>query len=377
MNRKITYLVITPFFPSNDSFVGSYIFDQINEIRNNSIFNIEVVKVSSIFSLERDYYYKGFNVRVFKTIDLPYFIFPGIFNRINKIRFMSFLRERKIEDIRFSHSHVTYPCSYLVEDLGCRKIIQHHGLDVLQLLNGRSSWIREIQRNFLIRNSIKHINAADLNVGVSNLVLQQLSSYREYTASQEYVLYNGVDTLKFFNKANAKNDIFTIGCIGNFVESKGQHILIKSAQRILESGRRIRLIFIGSGPTLSSCQDYVISNNLSTYISFEPEIPHEGLNEFYNSIELFVLPSYYEALGCVYLEAWATNTPFIAVKGQGIAELAPHADKMLSDANNVKDLTEKIYYFMDNEFVLDSVNNLDINKTISQFLSLDFFKYYD
>ena len=56
------------------------------------------------------------------------------------------IRKRKIEDIKFSHSHVAYPCSYLVEDLVCRKIIQHHGLDVLQLLNGRSSWIRKIHR---------------------------------------------------------------------------------------------------------------------------------------------------------------------------------------------------------------------------------------
>ena len=28
MNKKGTYLVITPFFPSNQSFVGSYIYDQ-------------------------------------------------------------------------------------------------------------------------------------------------------------------------------------------------------------------------------------------------------------------------------------------------------------------------------------------------------------
>ena len=30
-----------------------------------------------------------------------------------------------------------------------------------------------------------------------------------------------------------------------------------------------------------------------------------------------------KALGCVYLESWATNTPFIAVKDQGISEIIP------------------------------------------------------
>ncbi len=36
MESKKTYLVLTPFFPSNNSFVGSYVFDQINKIKKQS-----------------------------------------------------------------------------------------------------------------------------------------------------------------------------------------------------------------------------------------------------------------------------------------------------------------------------------------------------
>ena len=52
------------------------------------------------------------------------------------------------------------------------------------------------------------------------------------------------------------------------------------------------------------------------------------MNNFYNSIDLFVLPSYYEALGCVYLESWATHTPFVGVEGQGISELIIDEDNL-------------------------------------------------
>ena len=45
MIRQDIYLVITPFFPSNESFVGSYVYDQITEIKNQSNFSIEIVKV--------------------------------------------------------------------------------------------------------------------------------------------------------------------------------------------------------------------------------------------------------------------------------------------------------------------------------------------
>ena len=41
MENKKTYLVLTPFFPSDESHVGSYVFDQINEISKQSDFNLK------------------------------------------------------------------------------------------------------------------------------------------------------------------------------------------------------------------------------------------------------------------------------------------------------------------------------------------------
>ena len=379
MENKKTYIIITPFFPSKNSFVGSYIFDQVNELRNQTNFNIEIVKMISIFSYEKDYKFKGFSVHVFKTIDFPYFIFPGVFNQINKKRFFKLLKKNKIENIKYSHSHVSYPSAYMVEDLVCKKIVQHHGLDVLQLTNGRNKFMRNIQKRFLIRNTIKHLNNADINLGVSNLVLQQLRNYKTYNPQNEFVLYNGVDTSKFFEKETAKNDVFTIGCVANFWKIKDHITLIMSIQRILEEGNNIKLRLIGSGPTLPSCKKYVVENNLSKYIIFEKEIAHEKLNDFYNSIDLFVLPSYFEALGCVYLESWSTNTPFVGINNQGISELIPvhEIDNLLADEKSTSSLKEKILneYNRKRSFPFDE--KYDIKNTICDFLALNIFEKYD
>ena len=375
MSKSNTYLVVTPFFPSNESFVGSYIFDQLNEIRKQSNFDIELVKVTTLFSDEKDYFFKDFSVKIFKTIDFPFFIFPGVFNFINKRRFRSFLKNKNIENIKFSHSHVSYPCSYLVKDLECTKIIQHHGLDVLQLTNGRNKFIRNIQKIFLIRNTIKHLNHADINIGVSALVLQQLRNYKTYNPQKEFVLYNGVDTSKFFKKETTKNNVFTIGCVANFWKIKDQITLIKSAQKLLDDGNEIKLRLIGSGPTLQFCTNYVVENNLSKYIIFEKEIPHQKLNDFYNSIDLFVLPSYYESLGCVYLESWATNTPFVAIEGQGISELISEKERknILAKEQSIDSLKEKILLVYNNrEIYFPFDEKYDIRNTIKEFISFSF-----
>ena len=113
---------------------------------------------------------------------------------------------------------------------------------------------------------------------------------------------------------------------------------------------------------------------MEKYITFSSFRKHNELNSFFNCINLFVLPSYFEALGCVYLESWATNTPFIGVSSQGISEIAPHEDLMLIDANDIISLKEKILYLMNNKLLLDFDPRFDIKNTIRDFLMFDIFK---
>jgi glycosyltransferase involved in cell wall biosynthesis len=286
------------------------------------------------------------------------------------MRFRFFLERHKISSIKFSHSHTAYPSAYISEDLKCKKIIQHHGLDVFQINNGRIKLIRNIQKSFLIKKTTKILNAADLNIGVSRLVLKNMYNYSDYIPKREFVLYNGVDLSKFFKKSSHKNVIFTIGCIGNFSKTKGQIYLIKSVQKIIECGKKINLRLIGSGSTLQLCKTYVFEHKLSEYIFFENEISHNKLNNFYNAIDLFVLPSYYEALGCVYLESWATETPFIAIIDQGISELIPARDKnrILALKQSVVSLQEKILLVFDERHDYPFNDKYNIKNTISEYL---------
>ena len=86
---------------------------------------------------------------------------------------------------------------------------------------------------------------------------------------------------------------------------------------------------------------------LENYVNFKDQVEHHKLNQFYNSIDIFVFSSYYEALGCVYLEAWSTETPFIGVENQGISELLNEDQKvkMLSKEKDATDLSYKILFY--------------------------------
>jgi glycosyltransferase involved in cell wall biosynthesis len=380
------YVIITPYFPSEDSHMGSYVYDQAKAINNTQEYNVRVVKVVSFLSKERDYTFQEFDVMVFKVFDFPFFIFPGIFNFINTSRIKRFFKSHNLlSNLDVIHTHVCYPAAYLANAIESvvkvKTISQHHGIDALQLLNGRFRLLTKLQNRFLKNRSIKQLNKIGLSVSVSKRVRKALHQYKKYQPKDEYVLYNGVDRTKFYNTNTAKNnEKYTIGCIANFWEIKDHISLIKAIDLIvLEGITNIELKLIGSGEKLDLCKQFVVDHNLSSYILFEKERPHTLINDFYNEIDLFVVPSYYEALGCVFLEAWATDTPILSIKEQGIAELIPtnEIDNLLADKKSPESLKEKILgeYNRKRSYPFDE--DYDIRNTIRKFINYSFFKSDD
>lgn len=61
------------------------------------------------------------------------------------------------------------------------------------------------------------------------------------------------------------------------------------------------------------------------------------------SCTIFALPSRYEALGCVYLEAMSAEKPVIGCTGQGIQELIqPGVNGLLIEPNNLNELSRSL-----------------------------------
>lgn len=377
MESKKKYIVITPFFPSDKNHVGSYIYDQIKTLLSLTNYDIRVVKVVSMFSREKDYIFKEFEVKIFKVLDLPFFIFPGILNWLNSFRIKKlFNKQNYLKNLSLIHAHVSYPSAYLANAIKSnskvKTLIQHHGVDVLQLLNGRFSLLTKLQNNFVRKRTLNQLNKIDLNVSVSNKVQNELHTFSNYRPKEECVLYNGVDMTKFYPLERVKkSEVFQIGCVANFWKIKDQISLIKAVELITAIGiKDIKLRLVGVGIELEKCKKYVSDRKLEKYIFFEKEMRHEKLNVFYNELDLFVLPSYYEALGCVYIEAWATNIPIISIKGQGFSELIVENEKnnLLADEKSPESLKEKILgeYNRRREYPFDKKYN--IKNTISEFL---------
>jgi glycosyltransferase involved in cell wall biosynthesis len=115
-------------------------------------------------------------------------------------------------------------------------------------------------------------------------------------------------------------------CVGRLVGIKGIVYLIEAMPKILEHHPDSTLLIIGSGPEYASLVLRTKELKLEQQVRFLGVINHEDLLPYYQSADVFVLPSIIEngmteAFGVVLLEAMASGCPVIGSNVGGIPDI--------------------------------------------------------
>lgn len=394
------YISITPFFPSPIDWRGAYILDQVKAIARNSDYEIIVLRPCSLRKVQKSYTLDGVKVFHVPSWFMPSNFFNGIGDFINGRKILTILNELgiNINEILVAHAHTSSFACYLTglkrANPHIKTILQHHDLDPYQTRLGRwSTWKPNI--TYRINKLKKHFHNVDLHICISEKTKYNLEhfpnphpdeEYRPYLSAlsvvgsmsgpkdlKSYVLYNGVDTSLFNPKFGLKNNnIFKIGCVANFQELKDHITLIKAIEQIVENSNDNNIIvsLVGSGETKTLCQEYIALKGLDKYFVFEQEVTHDRLSEYYNSLDLFVLPSYFEGFGCVYMEAAACGVPFIGCFNQGYSEYLPDNEKdlWLIKPHDYMRLAEIIVRQMKSPLDQHLCQTFDINVLVNKYI---------
>lgn len=199
------------------------------------------------------------------------------------------------------------------------KVIAHyHGLNVWN----DYTVTRPLRSKIIQYKRKKIIDRVDGIVGVSNKVSEIVSSLTKN--KNVYTVYNGVDT-NIFKPLAKPNDVktYNIICVANLIKIKGQKHLILAVKKLIEENNsiKINLKLVGRGPEEVILRELVKELKMEKNVNFMGYVNYKEVAELIANSDVFVMPSYYEALGCVYLEAMATRLPTIGVIGQGIEEV--------------------------------------------------------
>lgn len=125
---------------------------------------------------------------------------------------------------------------------------------------------------------------------------------------------------------------------------KGHDFLIDSISKHLGKLEKenIRLIFVGDGPDESLLKSMIKSKNLNNIVSFVPW--GNDLSYIYSAIDMLIIPSRFEGIPLVMLEAMYYGIPIVASNLDGIAEVLPRewlfqygdGDSLIETLLNVK-----------------------------------------
>ena len=111
----------------------------------------------------------------------------------------------------------------------------------------------------------------------------------------------------FFLKNNTCNRN-VIWHIGRFEPVKNHLFLLRVIKKIHEINDRIELHLLGDGDK-GEVERFINENKMTNYVKIFPG--REDVASFYNSIDVFVLPSLNEGFGIVIIEAQACGLPCV------------------------------------------------------------------
>ena len=149
----------------------------------------------------------------------------------------------------------------------------------------------------------------------SELAGRWLFGNQEYDNGNVYLLNNAIDLDKFKydeekrkekrKELNIEDSTLVIGHVGRFVEQKNHRFLIDIFNEVHKQRENSILLLAGQGPLMEEMKEKVKILEIEDSVKFLGQ--RNDINELYQAFDVFCLPSLYEGLPVVGVEAQATG----------------------------------------------------------------------
>lgn len=275
--------------------------------------------------------------------------YPAVPGRVGLASAGSFLYSRLLSHVRklnrcqridLIHAHAALPCGHaalrLSQELRIPFVVTVHGLDAFfdnQVRGYAGQWCKQVAQSVY--------GSASRVICISDKVAEKVVNGAASPVNTT-VIYNSVD-VQMFSSAAADFASNTILSVGNLIPIKGHELLLRALATVLPQYPHISCEIIGDGPERHRLTRLAGDCNIADRVRFLGRQSRKQVAEAMRRCVLFVLPSRYEGLGCVYLEAMSSEKPVIACKGQGIEEIVQHGNNgWLVEADNLHELISAI-----------------------------------
>jgi glycosyltransferase involved in cell wall biosynthesis len=218
-------------------------------------------------------------------------------------------------------------------------------------------WVKRIYDKSLGKATIQN---SDMIASVSKTDLAAVSSIYEIPEERLRYVPNVVDTSIFSNAYRDENSEKTIIYVGDLEPWKGIDSLMNWIRLDNQwDGFEFKVVFIGQGslmPELQVLQEVKRRNGCSIQMEVLGQRNHREMPDIMRKADGLVLPSHWEGMPTVVLEAMASGTPVISTPVGDIPSLISHKETGLLIDGTFSAFQEAISLLLGNRALADRIS---------------------
>lgn len=274
-----------------------------------------------------------------------------------KDRVMNIFRENP--EIKVVHSHngaLAYQSLYAAYKYGIKNRICHAHATTID-------FNIKLPLKLLYKTQLKKV--ANVYWGCGRESIKFYFGEKVINSNNFLVINNAIDENKFLYNETKRNEIrvkynlggkFVIGNVARFMKQKNHTFLLDLFKEIVNKEPNAVLLLLGDGELLSEMKNKAKNLEIEDSVKFLGNV--DNVNEMYQAMDLFILPSLFEGLPVVGIEAQAAglkcimsdtitdevaitdNVKFLNLKKDSLEQWA---DEILSNLNyERKDMSKEI-----------------------------------
>ncbi|WP_339210610.1 glycosyltransferase family 1 protein [Aeribacillus sp. FSL K6-8210] len=271
-------------------------------------------------------------------------VYPILYKRRDVVKhflylpFNFFKKHREIQIVHFHKSHLA-DLDYLIVAKMCGvpvRIVHAHSSGYIFPLGKIAKFTEKMNKKYINKLATHKLSCSDL---AGKWMFDDLS-YE--------VVPNAIDIDKFKFDTNKRDKMrkelnldnkFVVGHVGTFFDVKNQTFLVDVFKEFLKKRSDAILLFIGEGPMKNEVVEKVHKLNLDDKVIFTGSI--KNVNEYFQAMDVFTLPSKFEGFPIVSVEAQTAGLPCV-VSSNVTKEIAITDQVFFRSIENVDDWVDTL-----------------------------------
>ena len=230
--------------------------------------------------------------------------------------YRNILRENHYDTLHINCDSAFISAAYLIiaRTCGVKNIIVHAHSTQIDDNNSKRRKLKTVLHYL----TIPIVRSADYRMACSMPAAEWMFGKKYIKKNGAMVVHNGIEAEKYRYNALVRNKVRdklgvngkkVIGFVGRLAYQKNPQFLLRVFEIIKNKHKEYALVFVGDGILMNELESTVRDKQIKDVLFLGNR---SDINELLQAFDVFALPSRFEGLGIVYIEAQAAGLPTLA-----------------------------------------------------------------